>query len=60
MCVINVACRAKYKQYVQIYKQSLENPDNETAQTALIQLEKDLDVTNILIARVQAKIQVGH
>ena len=51
--------RARYKQYVHVYKQYLENPDNESAQATLKTLEEDLDVTNILIAREQAKLQVG-
>ncbi|GFO42654.1 vacuolar protein sorting-associated protein 13a-like [Plakobranchus ocellatus] len=54
------AHRAKYKQYVHVYKQYLENPDNEMAQTTLKTLEEGLDVTNILIAREQAKLQFAR
>ncbi|GFR60476.1 vacuolar protein sorting-associated protein 13A-like, partial [Elysia marginata] len=54
------AHRAKYKQYVHVYKQYLENSDNETAQNTLKTLEEDLDVTNILIAREQAKLQFAR
>nr|KAG5703288.1 hypothetical protein BaRGS_025530 [Batillaria attramentaria] len=49
--------RARYKKYKSLYKKSLEQGDQESLRSKLWELEEALDVTNILIARQQARLE---
>ncbi|KAK7492083.1 hypothetical protein BaRGS_00016747 [Batillaria attramentaria] len=51
--------RARYKKYKSLYKKSLEQGDQESLRSKLWELEEALDVTNILIARQQARLEVS-
>ena len=54
LCVV----RSRYKKYKALYKKSLEQGDQESQHGKLWELEETLDVTNILIARQQARLEV--
>ena len=51
--------RSRYKKYKSLYKKSLEQADQESLRGKLWELEETLDVTNILIARQQARLEVS-
>ena len=51
--------RSRYKKYKALYKKSLEQGDQESQRGKLWELEETLDVTNILIARQQARLEVS-
>ena len=51
-------CRSRYKKYKSLYKKSLEQGELESQRSKLWELEESLDVTNILIARQQARLEV--
>lgn len=51
--------RALYKKYKTLYKRNLEQTEvQESMRAKLRELEEQLDVTNILIARQQARLEV--
>lgn len=49
----------KFKAYKAMFKKKLEEPDNEEVTESLKKMEEGLNVTNILIAREQAKLEVN-
>ena len=53
-----VSFRQRYRQYKDVYKQHLRQPNKETIMNQLRHLEDDLDITNILVAREHAKLEV--
>jgi hypothetical protein len=52
--------RSRYKKYKSLFKKALGQTDQETLKTKLWELEESLDVTNILVARQQARLEVSH
>ncbi|XP_012945076.2 vacuolar protein sorting-associated protein 13A, partial [Aplysia californica] len=52
--------RALYKNYKNLYKKKLADPENKSVAAKLTQLEEGLDVTNILMAREQAKLEFAR
>ena len=50
--------RDKYKQYKMLYKKYLKQPDAPNLSTQLHTLEEQLDVSNIVMAREHAKLEV--
>ena len=53
--------RTKYRKYKELYKKSLKlSADHESMKSKLRELEEGLDVCNIVIAREQAKAEVGQ
>ena len=53
------AHRKRYRLYKNLYKQQLVQPDNNNITGQLDELEAHLDIANILMAREQAKLEVG-
>lgn len=51
--------RTRYRKYKALYKKSLAQPDYESTKTKLAELEEGLDVASIVMAREQAKLEVG-
>ncbi|CAH1799949.1 unnamed protein product [Owenia fusiformis] len=49
--------RNKYRQYKNLYKRKLENPSDNEVKNRLKQLEDNLDIANILMAREHAKLE---
>ncbi|XP_076444664.1 LOW QUALITY PROTEIN: intermembrane lipid transfer protein VPS13A-like [Babylonia areolata] len=49
--------RSRYKKYKWLYKKGVEQGDHESLKGKLWELEESLDVTNILIARQQARLE---
>ena len=50
--------RQRYRTYKNAYKQHLGQPDTESIMNQLHHMEDDLDITNILVAREHAKLEV--
>lgn len=53
-------CRETYRKYKSMYKDHLHRPTDTELRLDLQLLEDQLDVTSILAAREQAKIEVGY
>ncbi|CAL1544725.1 unnamed protein product, partial [Lymnaea stagnalis] len=49
--------RSKFKKYKNLYKKYLEEPENKSTKEKLRPMEDKLDVSNIIIARNQAKLE---
>ncbi|KAH9508957.1 hypothetical protein Btru_048396 [Bulinus truncatus] len=49
--------RTKFNKYKNLYKNHLEKPEDKQIKKNLYRFEDELDVTNILIAREQAKLE---
>lgn len=50
--------RSLYKQYAQLYKKHLLEGYNSELEADLMKLEDELNLTNIVLARMHAKIKV--
>ncbi|XP_025099873.1 vacuolar protein sorting-associated protein 13A-like isoform X2 [Pomacea canaliculata] len=50
--------RTLYKKYKTLFKKSLESGESESTRSKLWELEEQLDVTNIIIARQQARLEL--
>lgn len=55
-----LSSRIKYRQYKDLYKDHLHSPTDTELRMDLQLLEDSLDVTSILTAREQAKMEVGR
>ena len=51
--------REKYRRYKDLYKKFLEYPENENIINQMRDIEDELDIANILMAREQAKLEVN-
>ncbi|KAL5009888.1 hypothetical protein ScPMuIL_012193, partial [Solemya velum] len=52
--------RIQYRKYKDFYKMSHEFPEHESIKSKLWELEEELNVANILIAREHAKLEFAH
>ena len=56
----NYCFRERYRRYKDLYKKQLEHPASENIKNLMKDLEDQLDIANILMAREQAKLEVGE
>ncbi|XP_048240040.1 vacuolar protein sorting-associated protein 13A-like isoform X2 [Haliotis rufescens] len=52
--------RNQYRKYKDLYKRSLERPDHESIRSKMWELEENLDVSNILLAREHSKVEFAR
>lgn len=57
--VFSLSYRSLYREYAQLYKKHLLEGYNSELEADLMKLEDALSLTNIVLARMHAKIKVG-
>lgn len=57
--VYSLSHRSLYREYAQLYKKHLLEGYNSELEADLMKLEDALSLTNIVLARMHAKIKVG-